>query len=1736
MFLHSMFLHDQNYLFRKSPQKSPSHALFGRQYFYAQPHFSRLMSSVRLPAFQALLDRQKKRRNLTRLRRKLSQRRDREQASALAQRLASLHVDTPLQHDVRSAIKSTFVPTQPSTSSAFTTASKPESPASAQGRELADGFGAPEEIVGEAHQHPEDADGDVCPSKPDGAPGDQTRVVNGPPSVELSPGEAPIRGPSSLGFREDGGEEAPTNDGQPRNRHEEAPFDDFDDSDFPLGHLAMLNEDADGDVCIHGVVPARVQLCDKHGCKEVCVHDFNMACALNEMMDELIRDTKEPRTLKVGSTFLLDRQKIYDKIEALNPSNQLVDTGADVHLMTLEDARKYLRNQRSTTLNIIGVSGVPEKAAFEGELFMNVEYNGRTFEMPMGVGYASNNVPKSLISAWRLLRDVGGFLHFEQGNTYYQPRKGATRIPLIEKRGLFYLPLDTLAEYESGENIIGFAGEQLPEHTLDTDTEKKGSIFEETETRIFARCFGAESLTPALWHRRFAHALSPKRLKRIQEKDLVHGLKMKNHAGGKAKCSCDECQLIRLRANARQQARDSPAVAQKIGDVISTDVKVLPNKCLSGYRYIVVYRDHFTPFGAAYPIRNKNEVVDTLDKLHALFKQHGHHIKKIQSDRGTEYFAFQDADHFNDQAREELAGDYTEKCRRLGIEHSVRPVAAHEMLAEQYIAILQKNVDSMLFDARLSPCFAAHAYVYASFLRNITPCERTGITPFTMFTDRPTSWNKVRVFGSSVYHLIPNNKLHKTPGLAKGQHMIFVGFHPERDGYLLFDPSQRRFVSGADNVYFYEDFTARKCHLRAYDARRNIAKKGGRQPLVINDNNWSAYEKVNNDSVRNIYDLYEDSPEDIDDTPVDTDEPQQITPGDRVRGLLERLGVPQDDAVSRVSQPKDGSLDAAAAKEESSKQGSDKTQGSPRSIRARARDAARKAESILSKAARLRPVRLAAIGKPVKLSEEDKTFIDYAIEEEIPVKYLKPNPKSYGSKSYERYMKYMVASTLKEAKTLTASRADINFDYARGWILFPKHESRAPGHIVHHASFAKGEGQTTLFEDAGLEDDSVSLLGSLAMLGTTLKKEIAEEGQDSFREQLISAYDLVHESIMPVFNDAKRIKAISQSNMRKLMLKDLENVAHVNLLELDTLAEEPDYYGSLEENGCKEWKMWKKAREEEFSAMEQFGAFEIVPRSSMRYGTRPLTSKWVHKLKTNEFGEVTRAKARLVCRGFLQRPFDTYHPDEIYAPVASHEALRVMIASACIKRLNLYQADISNAYLQAPLRVEEGKEVYMEPPPGIDIGKDNIFRVVKSLYGSKNGAADFHAVLSDHLINKMGFERCPAEPSLFRRVRDGQECMIATYVDDLSIACKNDAVRDQLLAELRERFFIKDGEGERIRYLLGVKIDQDHETYDTSLSQEVAIEKIAKAFLSPTELAKADLARTPALLTPLEKQKEKTVPDSEFHMLSALGSLLYVSGWTRPDVAVAVTTLCRHAATPGEAHVKATKRVISYLYSTKDYGLKYYSSDPSRGEISEDSVQKDTAKVRDPRLKNTHYRNADWGTPEVYAQGRHPLTKDDLLETWVDSDYGADISKRSMKGIVAKFAGGPVSWTASLNKTVSLSTAEAEVAAALQAGKDVIHLKNLLAFIGLPQGTILLREDNQACAAQIKGGLKHVRKAKHYAIWLHWLQQQVVERNFDFCYCPTQFQLADAFTKNLAAGSEPGHFHFFRDQLVQKLS
>ena len=58
-------------------------------------------------------------------------------------------------------------------------------------------------------------------------------------------------------------------------------------------------------------------------------------------------------------------------------------------------------------------------------------------------------------------------------------------------------------------------------------------------------------------------------------------------------------------------------------------------------------------------------------------------------------------------------------------------------------------------------------------------------------------------------------------------------------------------------------------------------------------------------------------------------------------------------------------------------------------------------------------------------------------------------------------------------------------------------------------------------------------------------------------------------------------------------------------------------------------------------------------------------------------------------------------------------------------------------------------------------------------------------------------------------------------------------------------------------------------------------------------------------------------------------------------------------------------------------------------------------------------------------------------------------------------------------------------------------------------------EDNAACIAQAKSGIRHVKNAKHCQVKLRFLQQLVVDKDIDFVYCPTEQQLADFFTKHL---------------------
>jgi len=308
-------------------------------------------------------------------------------------------------------------------------------------------------------------------------------------------------------------------------------------------------------------------------------------------------------------------------------------------------------------------------------------------------------------------------------------------------------------------------------------------------------------------------------------------------------------------------------------------------------------------------------------------------------------------------------------------------------------------------------------------------------------------------------------------------------------------------------------------------------------------------------------------------------------------------------------------------------------------------------------------------------------------------------------------------------------------------------------------------------------------------------------------------------------------------------------------------------------------------------------------------------------------------------------------------------------------------------------------------------------------------------------------------------------------------------------------------------------IKQDIEAGTVSMNMSSMIDKLASLTLTEEERISAVNVRTPMIVTPLMKLAEREVSAEQFDYLSVVGSLLHIANCVRCDIAYAVGCLARYAATPGKAHVNAAKRVVKYLYITKDLGIVY------RRDIN------DAESLGGKELV-------------VYENGLHPNDQnkdvENALKIYADSDYAMDYTKKSTMGIVFMYNGGPVSWTSVLGKTVATSTCEAEVNAAVSATKDALHFKLMLHELGLIDEStpIKLMEDNSACIAQAESGIHHVRNAKHYEVKLRFLQERVVSKEIKFTYCPTDNQLADFFTKPL----DDDKFIGFRDMMMKQVS
>ncbi|GKE43201.1 retrovirus-related pol polyprotein from transposon TNT 1-94 [Tanacetum coccineum] len=89
-----------------------------------------------------------------------------------------------------------------------------------------------------------------------------------------------------------------------------------------------------------------------------------------------------------------------------------------------------------------------------------------------------------------------------------------------------------------------------------------------------------------------------------------------------------------------------------------------------------------------------------------------------------------------------------------------------------------------------------------------------------------------------------------------------------------------------------------------------------------------------------------------------------------------------------------------------------------------------------------------------------------------------------------------------------------------------------------------------------------------------------------------------------------------------------------------------------------------------------------------------INTKWIFKNKKDDSILVIRNKARLVAQGYRQEERINY--DEMFAPVARIEAIRLFLEYAASNDFTVFQMDVKMAILNGILK----KEVYVGQPPG----------------------------------------------------------------------------------------------------------------------------------------------------------------------------------------------------------------------------------------------------------------------------------------------------------------------------------------------------------------------------------------------------------------------------------------------------
>ena len=480
---------------------------------------------------------------------------------------------------------------------------------------------------------------------------------------------------------------------------------------------------------------------------------------------------------------------------------------------------------------------------------------------------------------------------------------------------------------------------------------------------------------------------------------------------------------------------------------------------------------------------------------------------------------------------------------------------------------------------------------------------------------------------------------------------------------------------------------------------------------------------------------------------------------------------------------------------------------------------------------------------------------------------------------------------------------------------------------------------------------------------------------------------------------------------------------------------------------------WKAAMDSEVNSLKSNKTYSLVPPPKDK---KVIGGRWVYSIKQNPDG-TDLFKARYVAQGFNQVYGSDYF--ETYSPTAKMTSVRMLVQYAVQHDLVIHQLDVRTAYLNAPVDCE----IFMRQVEGyVDVDKQNhVCFLHKSLYGLKQSGRNWNILLTEFLKNN-SYVASTADPCLY--ISKSKTDLILYWVDDIISACKTMKKMNSIKNILKGKFKMKDLGP--LKHFLGMNFEQVNST--VTIDQTLYLESI---------LQKYKMADCKPRATPCELQSShpSSPPSHQCHdskqFREIVGSLIYATTCTRPDLSWVVSRLSQNLANPRESDWVMLKHVLRYVKGTSKYKLCYTKSEGD--------------------LELIGYSDSDWAS-----------NNDDRRST---SGYCFYVNTKC----------SPISWKPKKQQTVALSSCEAEYMALGLSTQEALYLQRFSTDLDVLSKPLVIYSDSQSAIDLVKNPVNHNR-SKHIDIRHHFIRENMVNGIVDYRHVPTDINVADCFTKALA--------------------